>query len=149
MQTHVMSMKEGDNLFGDVVVAPDHDTARRVFAKRMLEHFDRTLEDVACTSLDDYAPSHALDEDWNAERSITCASCGCGSTRPLENREMAEVGFSPLQHGTTAHVCTKCAATWVVGRTFAPLRERLEREAAEEIAGLDEFERVSLEGGEA
>lgn len=149
MQTHVMSMPdEGNSVYHAVVIAPDHTTARRLFAKRMLAEYERNLLDSGDESLDEYAPERALVEDWTTEGSMNCTSCGAGSTRPLEPREMALIGMSPIVHAGKAHVCLLCASTWITGGAYAPLREQLEAEALEEVAGLDAFEARSLNGDE-
>lgn len=146
METHVMSMRdEGDRLYHAVVLAPDHATARRIFAKRMLEEYERTLSGSGEESLSDYAPEHAFEDDWRAEGSVNCTACGCGMTRPLENVELALLGISPIVHAGKGHVCLNCAATWITTGMLAPLREQLEQAAATEAAGLDAFERQSLE----
>jgi len=149
METHVMSMRdEGDCVYHAVLIAPDHTTARRLLAKRMLSEYERSLCDSGDASLDEYAPASALDDDWRAEGSMNCPSCGAGSTRPLEPREMAMLGVSPIVFGGRAHVCLHCAATWISTGIYAPMREKLEAAAVEEISGLDAFEARSLNGGE-
>lgn len=147
MDTHVMSMRdEDDRLYHAVVIAPDHRTARRILAMRMLEEHERSLAGSREASLDDYAPEGALEDDWRAEDSVNCTACGDGRTRPLENIEMASMGIPPLVHAGKAHVCLNCAATWIATGTHAPLREELEARATDEIARLDRFERQSLQG---
>lgn len=146
METHIMAMRdESDRLYHGVVIAPDHQTARRLFAKQMLEEIDQSLGSCSEKSLDEYAPASALEQDWRAEGSQNCCSCGCGRTRPLENREMSVIGISPILYEGKAHVCLMCAATWISTGAYSPLREDLEREAEIEINSLDDFEAQSLE----
>lgn len=145
METYVMSMRdEGDSLYHAIVIAPDHTTARRLFAKRMLEEMERTLAWSNEKTLDDYAPTRALIDDWNTKGSANCSSCGSHVVRPMEDQEIAFMGISPILFSGKMYVCRSCGSTWISTGVYAPVRDSLEAQSIREIADLDEFEARSL-----
>lgn len=144
MQTHVIAMRDSqDCSYRSIVLAPDAETARRVFAARMLTDTDRTLAGEGESTLTDFAAVSLLDEEWQASQGENCPSCGTQDVTSMENRDLAVFGASVLKYGKAAKTCNACAHGWIILGTVVATRRRLETEALDEIAGLDEFEAAS------
>lgn len=147
METHVIAKRDSDgHAYTGIIVAPNHRTALRLFAMDMLEARESSLEGEAEPSLLEFSHEGYLDENWKAEPGRSCACCSSADVRKMTSFEMAEMGVSPIRHAGRGGICMSCAHTWVDLGPNAEIRAELEREAAERMEKLDEFERASLEG---
>lgn len=145
MQTYVMSRRDGnDYVYDDVITAPDHQTATRLFAMRMLQENETDLIDEQSKSLAEYANQTSLDEDWTAGEGDKCPSCNSIHSKKMEAIQMASMGISPVDNADRAKVCGTCAYVWIAVGHLPELRKEIERETLREMENIDSFESKSL-----
>lgn len=145
MQIHVFTMRDSsDRSYHDVVLAPDSDIGRRMFARRMLDGREETLIGEGQDSLLEYASESGMDEEWTGGPGKCCSSCSSHDVSPMDNFQMAALGVSPVQFKGRVHLCGSCAHTWLDLGYDQETRALLEARAAEEMRTLDEYERRSL-----
>lgn len=131
----------------DMVIAPDRDTARRLAAAQTLDDNGWTLAGQGCPDLltfydgpmyDDGAKM-SVEAEWGDLKGTACPNCTAHCGKP--NGDHIEIDGAEREK----HTCSACGYAWFPMGFDPVLRPQLEASALDAIAGLDDYEKKSLE----